>query len=348
MNSTPLVAAIIGTGFGGLAMAVALKKEGIHDFVLFEKSSEVGGTWRDNHYPGCACDVPSHMYSYSFAPNPGWSSTFSPQGEIRAYIERVVDQYDLRRHIRFEREITSARFDESTGIWTLADRAGRSERARFAVAAMGPLARWRFPDLPGLERFAGKKFHSAGWDPSFDPRGQRIAAIGTGASAIQFIPELQKTAEKLHVFQRTAPWVMPRQERAYTALEKTLFEKVPALQFLHRQFIYWTLEARSIGFHRDPRILKWAERLAIRNIEKAIDDPELRRKVTPTYVMGCKRILMSNTYYPALAQPNVEVVTEGIERITERGVVTKDGVLREVDALVFGTGFDVHEYIGEL
>ena len=213
---------------------------------------------------------------------------------------------------------------------------------------MGPLSRWHFPDIEGLERFLGPKIHSAGWDASFDPRGKRIAAIGTGASAIQFVPELQKDAQKLHVFQRTPPWVIPRIERRYHALEKQLFRSVPGLRFLHRQAIYWSLEAKSYGFHRDPRLLRLAERTAIRNIEKGIADPALRAKVTPSYTMGCKRVLMSNTYYPALAQPNVELVTGGIERITERAVVGKDGITREVDAIVFGTGFDVHEYVGEL
>lgn len=344
----PRTASIIGAGFGGLAMAIALKKEGLDDFVIHEKSHAVGGTWRDNVYPGCACDVPSHMYSFSFAPNPDWSATYSPQPEIRAYVERLVDEHDLRRHIRFGSEVVTARFDEATGLWTLTDGAGHTERSRFLVPAMGPLARWHFPDIEGIDRFEGQKIHSAAWDPGFDPRAKRIAAIGTGASAIQFVPELQKHAAKLHVFQRTPPWVIPRDERRYLAIEKRLFRHVPALRELHRQAIYWSLEAKSYGFHRDPRVLRLAERLAIRNIERGIADPALRAKVTPSYTMGCKRVLMSNTYYPALAQPNVELVTGGIEKITERAIVGRDGVAREVDAIVFGTGFDVHEYVGEL
>lgn len=341
-------AAIIGTGFGGLCMAIALKRAGIHDIVLFEKASALGGTWRDNHYPGCACDVPSHMYSFSFEPNPRWSETYAPHDEIRAYMERCADRHDVRRHIRFDTEVIEAAFDEAAGLWTVSTAGGERVRARIVVSAMGPLSRWSFPKIEGLSRFRGRMFHSAAWDHSFDLRGKRVASVGTGASAIQFIPAIAGDVAKLHVFQRTPAWVLPRVERPYRAWEKQLFEAIPLARELHRQQIYWKLEARAVGFMYAPSILRLAQRIALRHMHAAVKDPTLRRKLTPDYMMGCKRILMSNTYYPALARPHVEVVTDGIREITEAGIVAGDGVEREVDAIVFGTGFDVHDYLGKV
>ena len=343
-----MFAIIIGSGFAGLCMAIALKRAGIDDFVVLERAGAVGGTWRDNVYPGCACDVPSHVYSFSFEPNPRWSATYSPQPEIRAYIEHCHDKYDVRRHVRLNTEARRAELDERTGLWTVTTSAGETLTARVVVAGMGPLARFTLPDIPGRETFRGRMFHSAGWDTTFDPAGKRIAAVGTGASAIQFVPEVAKTAARLHLFQRTPAWVLPRRERLYSELEKRLFERVPAVRRLHREAIFWALEARGFGFVRNPRLLAWAERFVLRHIEQHVADPVLRRKLTPSYRMGCKRILMSNTYYPALARPNVEVITEGIREITPAGVVAGDGRERPVDAIVFGTGFDVHDYLGSL
>lgn len=341
-------AVVVGSGFAGLGMAIALRRAGIRDFVVLEKAGALGGTWRDNTYPGCACDVPSHVYSFSFAPNPRWSETYASQAEIRRYIERLADQFDVRRHVRFHTEVRSAEFDASSGRWTVTTASGETFRARVLVAGLGPLSRFSLPDIPGLASFRGKVFHSAAWDPDFDPRGQRIASVGTGASAIQFVPELAKSAAKLHVFQRTPAWVLPRHERSYGALEKWLFARVPATRFVHRQALFWSLELRAFAFVREPRFLRWAERWAIAHLHRSVRDPELRKKLTPSYRMGCKRILMSNTYYPALAQPNVEVVTAGIREITDDAVVGNDGVARPVDAIVFGTGFDVHDYLGKL
>ena len=351
-----MFAIIIGSGFAGLCMAIALKRAGIDDFVVLEKAGAVGGTWRDNVYPGCACDVPSHVYSFSFEPNPRWSATYSPQPEIRAYVERCFDTYDVRRHVRLHTEATKAELDERTGLWTVTTRsldpAGASveERltGRVVVAGMGPLARFTLPKIPGLESFRGPKFHSAHWDTTFDPAGKRVAAVGTGASAIQFVPELAKTVDKLYLFQRTPAWVLPRRERSYSELEKRLFERVPALRKLHRESIFWLQEAKGFGFVRNPRILAFAERFAVRHLHASVQDPELRRKLTPSYRMGCKRILMSNTYYPALARPNVEVITDGIREVTPTGIVAGDGASRQVDAIVLGTGFDVHDYLGNL
>ncbi|GMV17807.1 MAG: 4-hydroxyacetophenone monooxygenase [Polyangiaceae bacterium] len=341
-------AIIVGSGFAGLGMAIALRRAGIRDFVVLEKAAELGGTWRDNTYPGCACDVPSHVYSFSFAPNPRWSETYATQAEIRRYMEQVADQFDVRRHIRFRTEAEAAELDVASGRWTLTTADGEKLRARILVAGLGPLARFSLPDIPGLGSFRGKKFHSAAWDLCFEPEGKRIASIGTGASAIQFVPELAKSAAALHVFQRTPAWVLPRLERPYGEWEKQLFTSVPAARFLHRQAIFWRLELSSLPFAREPRLMRVAERWAIRHMEKSIRDPELRKKLTPSYRMGCKRILMSNTYYPALGQPNVEVVTSGVREITEDAIVDGDGVARPVDAIVFGTGFDVHDYLGKL
>lgn len=341
-------AVIIGAGFAGLGMAIALRRAGIRDFVVLEKAAELGGTWRDNSYPGCACDVPSHVYCYSFAPNPRWSETYATSSEIRDYIERCADRYEVRDHIRFRTEAASAEFDAASGRWTVTTTEGEKLRARIVVAGVGPLARYSLPKLPGLERFRGKKFHSAGWDHDFDPRGKRVASIGTGASAIQFVPELAKSVAKLHVFQRTPAWVLPRRERHYGQLEKWAFGRVPGARSLYRQSLFWMLELRAFAFVSQPAVLRLFERQAIAHLHASIGDPELRRKLTPDYRMGCKRILMSNTYYSALGQANVDLVTSGIREITENGIVDGDGVERPVDAIVFGTGFDVHDYLGRL
>jgi cation diffusion facilitator CzcD-associated flavoprotein CzcO len=343
-----MFAVIIGSGFAGLGMAIALRRAGIQDFVVLEKAGSIGGTWRDNVYPGCACDVPSHVYSFSFEPNPRWSATYSPQAEIRAYMERCADKYDLRRHVRLHTEATSAELDERTGQWTVTTSAGERITARIVIAGLGPLHRFSFPDIPGRARFEGKMFHSAAWDTAFDPEGKRIATIGTGASAIQFVPELAKTAARLHVLQRTPAWVLPRLERQYSEWEKGLFERLPVAGRLFREGMFWLQEARGYGFVHNPALLRRMERMAIRHIHRHIQDPALRAKLTPDYRMGCKRILMSNTYYPALARPNVEVVTGGIQEITATGIVAADGVERPVDAIVFGTGFDVHDHLGPL
>lgn len=339
-------AVVVGSGFAGLGAAITLKRHGIDDFVVLEKADALGGTWRENTYPGCACDIPSHLYSYSFARNPRWSETYSPSAEIRAYLERCADDFDVRRHVRFGVEVTGAELDEARGEWTVTTASGDRFVGRVVLAGVGPLHRWKLPDVPGLASFRGEVLHSAGWDHAFDPRGKRVAAVGTGASAIQFVPELARDAARLHVFQRTPAWVMPRVERRYTETEKRLFELVPAASWAHRAELFARHELRTVGFVREPRVLALAERLARRHLEQAVREPALRAKLTPTYRMGCKRILMSNTYYPALARPNVEVVAAALERVTPGGVVGPDGAERPVDAIVFGTGFDVHDYLG--
>lgn len=348
MNDDPEVfAAIVGTGFSGLLAAIKLKELGIHDLVLFEKSDAVGGTWRDNTYPGCACDVPSHMYSYSFETTGSWSRAYAPWNEIRAYIERCTEKYELRKHVRFRTEVVSASWDESRARWRVRTADGYVVTARILVAATGPLSRPTVPSLPGLERFRGKTFHSAAWDHEYPLEGKSVAVVGTGASAIQFVPHVAARAAKMVLFQRTPAWVLPRKDPVFGPVARKLLDRA-APRFAYREWIYFTHELRAYAFTKEPRILAWAERIAKKNIARAVKDPELRAKLTPSYRMGCKRVLMSNEYYPALARPNVEVVTDAIREVTEDGVVTADGARRTVDAIVFGTGFAVHDYLGPI
>ena len=336
---------IIGTGFAGLAMAHRLKRQGNHDFLVLERADSVGGTWRDNHYPGCACDIQSHLYSFSFALNPEWSRMFAPQAEIRAYLEGCATEIGARPHLRFGAELTAASFDQGAGLWRIEVNGSEKLTARVLVSAMGGLSKPSYPRIPGLESFRGPSFHSAEWDHDAELAGKRVAVIGTGASAIQFVPQIAGEVERLHLFQRTAPWIVPKRDRRISRAERALFRRFPATQRAYRRLIYWALESRVVAFSMQPRILKLAQRLVRRNIDRRVSDPELRRKVTPDYVMGCKRILISNDYYPALNRDNVEVETGGIERVTERGVVTADGREIEVDAIIHGTGFHVQDML---
>lgn len=339
---------IVGSGFSGLGMAIALKKAGRDSFVILEKANGVGGTWRENQYPGCACDVPSHLYSYSFEPYPRWSRMYAEQPEILGYLEHCADKYGLRPHLRFGKEVVRAEFDETEALWRVHLRDGELLSARHLVLGIGALHRPAYPEIEGLESFRGKRFHSAEWDGSYDLRNKRVAVIGTGASAIQFVPRIAKSVAKLHLFQRTAPWVLPKPDRAIQDWEKKLFGLAPLSQRLYRYWIYWVMESRAFGFTLDPKVMKLVAALGRLHIRKQIRDPKLRRLVTPTYTPGCKRILMADDYYPTLERPNVELVTERIAKITSHGVVTADGREREVDALIFGTGFKVSELLTHL
>ncbi len=332
--------AIIGGGFSGLGMAIRLKQEGVEDFVVLERGEDVGGTWHFNTYPGCACDVPSHLYSFSFAPNPNWSQTYSRQPEIRAYLRRCADDFGVRPHIELGCRATAAAWDEANARWTIETTRG-TVRARVLVAGPGPLFEPKVPDLPGLERFEGRVFHSARWDHDYDLAGKRVAAIGTGASAIQFVPSIRPQVKQVHVFQRTAPWIFPHSTRPITSFERRLYRRFPALQRLVRGGIYAARETAVLGFVKNPKLMGIAERMARRHMRKHISDPALLEKVTPNYTIGCKRILPSNRWYPALAKDNVELVTDGIAEVRPHSIVTQDGVEREVDAIIFGTGFHV-------
>ncbi|QFU88137.1 NAD(P)/FAD-dependent oxidoreductase [Amycolatopsis sp. YIM 10] len=332
---------IVGTGFSGLGQAIQLEKAGIRDYVILEKADEVGGTWRDNSYPGCACDVQSHMYSFSYEQNPDWTRSFSRQPEIFEYLKGVADKYRLRDRIRFGVEITGAHWDQDRGLWTVETRAGEEFVAQFLVAGVGGLHIPRIPELPGIERFQGRTWHSAQWDHGYDLTGKRVAVVGTGASAIQFVPRIAREVAKLDLFQRTPPWIMPKPDHAMPEWSKKLFRRVPGAQRAYRTALYWLLEVRAIGFNGHPAVMKAGEAVAKRHIAKQIPDRELRRKVTPDYTMGCKRVLISNDYYPALSRDNVDVVTDGIREVREHSIVDSAGVEHEVDAIIYGTGFHV-------
>jgi cation diffusion facilitator CzcD-associated flavoprotein CzcO len=341
-ESTPVdvEVAILGCGFSGLGTAIRLKQEGIEDFVVLEREQDLGGTWQVNTYPGCGCDVPSHLYSFSFAPKPDWSRTYSLQPEIREYLRDCAEEFEVGPHVRLGHEVTAARWDDEASRW-LVQTTGGTFRARVLVAAAGPLSEPRKPDIPGLDSFEGTVFHSARWDHDYDLSGKRVASIGTGASAIQYVPAIQPEVERLHVFQRTPPWVFPHTDRPTTRLERWIYRALPPLQRLVRGGVYAARETFVVGFVKKPRVMKLAERLARRHMRRQIADPELRQRVTPDYTIGCKRILPSNKWYPALSQPNVDLVTDGIEEVRQSSIVTTDGAERHVDAIIFGTGFKV-------
>jgi cation diffusion facilitator CzcD-associated flavoprotein CzcO len=300
----------------------------------------VGGTWRDNGYPGCACDVPSHLYSFSFAPNPDWPRTFSGQEHIRAYLEHVADVFRLRSHLRFNSEVKMMTWDAEKLRWGIETSSGFLT-ADVVVSATGPLSDPKVPDVPGIDTFPGKVFHSARWDHDYDLRGKRVAMIGTGASAIQIVPSIQPEVAKLTLFQRTPPWVMPRVDRAISGAERWIHRQLPFTTQARRGLLWGIRELQVQAFTKRPNELGMVEQLAKRNIARAVKDPGLRKKLTPDYRIGCKRILLSNTYYPALTQPNVDVVASGLAEIDGSTLVAADGSTTEVDAIVFGTGFHV-------
>lgn len=332
--------AIIGSGFGGVAMAYSLLREGIDDFVVLERADSAGGCWRDNTYPGLVCDVPSHLYSLSFALNPNWSQTYAPQAEIWRYINDCADRFKITPHIRYGHAVTGAAWDEERDRWRVETSRGPLT-ADFLVAATGPLTVPSIPEIPGLDSFAGTVFHSARWNHDHDLTGERVAVIGTGASAIQFVPQIQPKAGKLTVFQRTPPWVMPHPNRSISDAERRLYHLLPPLQRLARAGVFWSREAMVPGMVYRPRLLKLVEAVARGHMRRQVCDQTLRAKLSPKYRIGCKRILISNTYYPAIAQPNVDLVTEGIAEVRPNAVVTRDGVEHPVDTIIFGTGYHV-------
>lgn len=332
---------ITGTGFSGICVGIQLKKAGFHHFKIVEKASDVGGTWRDNTYPGAACDVKSNLYSYSFEPNPNWTKEYSAQAEILEYTKHCVDKYGLREHILFNWEVSSSQYDEEEATWELTNKKEEKLKADIVVFGNGPLHLPSIPNIAGIQDFKGEVFHSAQWNHSYDLRNKNVCVIGTGASAIQFVPEIQPKVKQLYLMQRTAPWILPKPDKPFSATEHTLFEKLPLTQRLSRDFIYYLNEAQVVGMIYNENILKMGEVLGKLHINKYIKDPALRKKLTPTYRLGCKRVLLSNNYYPALAQPNLEVVTDGIDHFTKDSVVTKDGKERKIDAVILGTGFHV-------
>ncbi|WP_223114490.1 flavin-containing monooxygenase [Lolliginicoccus suaedae] len=333
---------IAGGGFSGLGAAIKLMQEGITDIIVLEKASDVGGTWQANSYPGCACDVPSVLYSYSFAQNPDWSSSFSPQPEIYAYLQRVARQFGVMDKVRLGTALEDAAWDDTTKRWRFSTSAGAMTADVF-INATGPLSEVAIPEIPGTDDFAGEMFHSAQWNHDYDLRGKRVAVIGTGASAIQFVPEIQPDVESMVLFQRTAPWILPRRDRTFSSLEKSLFKRVPAFQRLARYTTYWYRESYVIGFTQIRPALRIAEALGRWNIRRQVRDKQLREKLTPDFQLGCKRVLMSNTYYKAIDADNSDVNTSGIMRITEDSVIAGDGTEHPVDCIIWGTGFHVSD-----
>jgi cation diffusion facilitator CzcD-associated flavoprotein CzcO len=329
---------IVGSGFGGLGMAIQLERAGIASFVIVEQAAEVGGTWRDNDYPGCACDIPSHLYSFSFAPKADWSRMYPPQAEIWAYLQGCVQAFGLGSRLRLGTRMLQAVFDEARSLWQVQTSTG-SFTARYLVSAIGGLSRPAIPVLRGIEVFQGEVFHSSQWKHDARLEGRRVAVIGTGASAIQFVPQLVPRVAALHLFQRTAAWVLPKYDREISRAERWCLAHVPGLRRAFRAFIYGRQELRGLGFTTWPSLLEQGRKMALAHLHAQVAQPELRAKLTPHYTFGCKRVLLSNDYYPALAQPHVEVVTSGVRELRPQSIVDEQGVERPIDVLIYGTGF---------
>ncbi|MFK8015028.1 MAG: flavin-containing monooxygenase [Gammaproteobacteria bacterium] len=332
---------IVGAGFSGLCAAIRLEKEGKRRYQIIERESELGGTWWVNRYPGCGCDVASHLYSFSFAPNPQWSRSFSGSEEIWRYLKDCAQQFGVAENLRLGTAVHGLEFDEAAGVWAVTLGHDEVVTARSVILATGALSRPRMPDIDGLDSFAGELFHSQQWNHDYDLNGKNVAVIGTGASAIQFVPHLAKRVKTLTVYQRSAPWILPKPDRQISRLEHWLYRRLPWLQRFVRARIYSTNEFRAIAFLHRPALLKVFEALAMRHLRKSIADQTLRARVTPDYRIGCKRVLISNDYYPAIAQSNVEIIAQGVRALDATGVIGADGQHRPCDAVVLGTGFRV-------
>jgi cation diffusion facilitator CzcD-associated flavoprotein CzcO len=337
---------IVGSGFGGLGMAIELKRAGFDDFTILERASEIGGVWRENTYPGAGCDIPSPLYSFSYAPNPRWPRRFSLQPDIHAYLKRIVGEYDLAPHLRFGTEVTAAEFDN--GVWRVTTASGEVLEANVFIPAVGQLSTPVRPDIKGREDFTGHSFHSAQWDHGYDLTGKRVAVIGTGASAIQFVPQIQPEAGKLTLFQRSAPYIMRKHDTRYRRWQHKFFERLPATQLLGRLRIWLLAEYATYAMTAHPFLTKMFELRTAQLRRRHIKDKALRAKLKPGYQLGCKRILFTNNYLPALTKPNVHVETEAITELTPNGVRTADGVEHEADVVIYGTGFAATEFLSTL
>ena len=338
---------VIGAGFAGIGMAAALRQAGIEDFLVVDRASDIGGTWRDNTYPGLCCDVPSNLYSFSFRPG-RWSRRFPPRAEILAYLRTLTEERGLSPYLRLGSGVTAAEFDEPSGTWNLTLDTGERLQASAVVSAVGQLTRPAFPDIPGRDEFAGPSWHSARWDHNVGLSGKRVAVIGTGASAIQFVPEVAKTAAHLDVYQRSAPYVLPKSDRPYGDAEQRMFERLPVVRKADRLRIFLYGELLTSGFVLSPKFLAAPMQMWRRQLRTQISDPGLRERCVPDYVMGCKRVLFSNDWYPALARPNVDLVTVPIARIAGDGVITADGTHRPADVIIYGTGFQSLDFLAPM
>ncbi|EID13603.1 flavin-binding monooxygenase [Mycobacterium xenopi RIVM700367] len=333
---------IVGAGFTGLGAAIKLRQAGVDDILILERSDRVGGTWRDTTYPGASCDIPSLLYSYSFVPNPTWSRSYSPADEIRRHIEDMANRFDVHRHIRFDHNVKGLSFDENAGAWTATTSKNKRFRARTVVLASGPLSDASFPDIRGIDSYRGNKIHSARWDHDYDFTGKRVGVIGTGASAIQIVPELVKQAKFVKVFQRTPGWVLPRLDLPTPQPVQELFAKVPAAQKLTRQALFWGHEASATALVWNTPLTSLVARLGKAHLRLAVKDPWLRRQLTPDFVPGCKRMLVSSDYYPALQRDNCKLIDWPIATLSPVGIRTSDGIEHHLDCIVFATGYDVH------
>ncbi len=334
--------AIIGAGFAGIGTAIRCLQAGIDSFTIFERASEIGGTWRDNSYPGAACDVPSHAYSLSFEQNPGWTQRFSPSAEIQAYLLGLVEKWGLRSRLRLGTEIVAARFDEKASLWTLGTNDGESATARVVISCVGGLVDPALPEIEGVGTFAGEIFHTARWNHACDLTGRRVAVIGTGASAVQVVPEIAPRVARLSVFQRTPAWVVPKLDRRYSERARRLFARFPLLLRASRLLQHAQAELQGpMIFLDSPRLSALGERMSLRHLHAQVADPALREKLRPHFQFGCKRILLSDDYWASFERANVELVTERIARVVPSGIETRDGTRRELDAIVLATGFDL-------
>ena len=345
---TKIDTAIIGTGFSGIGMGVSLLKQGLTDFTIFEKADSLGGTWRDNNYPGCACDVQSHLYSFSFAPNPNWSRAFAPQPEIKRYLEDVSAEYGLKQHLKYGHELVAANYQTEEKCWHLRFRNGRIVEANKLISAIGALHIPNRPEIKGAETFAGDMFHSAEWQQDVDLTGKRVAVIGTGASAIQFVPAIVQKVKSITVFQRSPAWVIPKPDREIGSLEKKLYNSFSSLMSLQRGRTWLQLETRAIAFNYARNVLKLLEARAKRYIRSQVKDPAKAEALTPDYRIGCKRILISNDFYSAMNRNHVSIETDAISEITEKGIIDANGNLHEVDVIILGTGFKTLDAIKDL
>ena len=330
---------IVGSGFAGLGAAIKLREAGINDFIVLEKANELGGVWRENTYPGCACDVPSALYSYSFAPNPNWSRVFAEQAEIKAYLQQIARDYGVTPHIHMQQEMVDSVWDEQAKLWRITTDK-QQYQARFVIMACGPMHEPVYPKINGIQDFKGKIFHSARWQHEVDLTGKRVAVIGSGASAIQFVPKIQPKVAKLVLFQRTPQWVLPKIDQTLSPLMHQLFKRLPLTQLAMRGAIFSVFETLNGSMHH-PKIMQQFQRLALFNLQKTVKDPVLRQKLTPNFIIGCKRVLQSNEWYPALIQKNVEIVFDGVKEIRAHSLVADDGVEHEVDVIILGTGFEI-------
>jgi cation diffusion facilitator CzcD-associated flavoprotein CzcO len=345
----PVDVAIVGAGFGGLCAAIRLRESGVaQSLVILERSDEVGGTWRDNIYPGCACDVPSHLYSFSFAPNQQWTRPYPQQQEVQDYILRVTDDYALRPLIRFNTDVAAMRWLADRACWQIDIEGQAPLLARHVVLATGPLNKPVIPDLPGLDSFTGQSFHSSHWRHDVDLKGKRVAVVGTGASAVQFVPEIASHAAHIDVFQRTPAWVLPRWDKPYGAVKRWAYRYVPLLQRLSRWRVYWFNEFVGMGFMGSAAIQRMLKRLSGLHLRSQVSDVEMRKALTPNFNPGCKRLLISNTWFPALQRPNVQLVTHAVGGIAPNGVAGADGTVYPCDVIIWGTGFKATEFVAPM